>query len=113
VLQLKLNVLHQGLENSSRGSKNTCWGQQNRRRGHNLPNLQELGLGPSLLTIHFAGASYKCQSADHLRIVSRYDCSIASMEASMLHKNNEIKKLKYEIVQNEVNMNNSVKWKLF
>jgi hypothetical protein len=28
----------------------------------------------------------------------------------MLHKNNEMKKLKYEMVRNEVNMTNSVKW---
>jgi hypothetical protein len=28
----------------------------------------------------------------------------------MLHKNNEMKKLKYEMVRNEMNMNNSVKW---
>ena len=31
----------------------------------------------------------------------------------MLHKNNEMKKLKYEMVRNEVNMNNSVKWSWF
>ena len=34
-------------------------------------------------------------------------------QASMLHKNNETTKLKYEMVRNEVNMNNSVKWSLF
>jgi hypothetical protein len=31
----------------------------------------------------------------------------------MLHKHNEMKKLKYEMVRNEVNMNNNVKWNLF
>ena len=38
-----------------------------------------------------------------------------SKQACMLHKNNEMKKLKYEMVRNVVNMNrpntyNSVKW---
>jgi hypothetical protein len=30
-------------------------------------------------------------------------------QVSMLHKNNEMKKLKYEMLRNEVNINNSVK----
>jgi hypothetical protein len=34
-------------------------------------------------------------------------------QASMLHKNNEMKSQEYEMVQNEVNMNNSVKWSCF
>ena len=45
VLQLKLNVPRRGLVNSSRGSKISCRGPQNRSRGPNLPNLEEPGPG--------------------------------------------------------------------
>jgi hypothetical protein len=34
-------------------------------------------------------------------------------QTSMLHKNNEMKKLKCEMVRNEVNINKSVKWSGF